>query len=130
MAEAPNAEGTSPPGPRNDGRAVDLRVRHRNRAPDESPAANVESGDATDLDLSLPHERDESSAGVSNSTPSPEIRRAYRDATSGQVDTDRRGDAAEIFDRAHVAGGPRGHDLTRGRANADGGADPEGGRDE
>ena len=52
--------------------------------------------------LDLPHERDEKPAGPSR--PRTIMKRAAIDLQNGLVDTDRRGDALEIFRRSEKRG--------------------------
>ena len=49
-------------------------------------------------DLPLPHERDETTRRKAHPAD-PAVEQAQRDLAAGQQDTDRRGDAAEVFDR-------------------------------
>ncbi len=58
-------------------------------------------GEPSDAGLHTPPERDEQPTGPAGRRPHDEMRRAYRDVEEGQVDTDRRSDAAEVFDRAN-----------------------------
>lgn len=64
-------------------------------------------------EMKLHHERDESPAVAPS--PDPMTRRAYRDAVSGQRDTDVRSEAVEVFQRATG---------TRSRAGTDAGRNP------
>ncbi|MFN0298719.1 MAG: hypothetical protein ACKVQU_00030 [Burkholderiales bacterium] len=80
----------------------DLEVRVTTARPPVDP--DTQSGDQSDAATSppLPHERDEST-DAAKGPPRRVMRRAAEDLEEGQLDTDRRGDATETFNRSKPA---------------------------
>ena len=78
-----------------------------------SPHAPGAPTSRNDTDLPLPHERDESSDGVTSAKPDPVMKQAHEDLASGQVDTDLRSTPGLDAQRRRklVDGGKRGSDA-------------------
>ncbi len=58
------------------------------------------ASEGSDRGTELPHERDENPGSRRRDEQDPNVEQAYRDVKSGQSDTDLRGTATKVFERA------------------------------